>query len=287
MKKIPVYNIQTISCKSSTHGLFGIYPFEEHLKNIDAIHFPHRHDFYYLLFITSGKGTHTIDFKTYNIENNQMFFMSPGQAHQWDIEPRAKGYTLFFDKALFHSINFRIEQEWSFFHNFFDNAMLLVPKQKQQQLIEVFELLLKENHIHEKSHEAIIRNLISALLYKINDILFAERKITEPKHFDVIRKFDLLLDKYFTENHLLSFYAEKLNISPNYLNALCHKTLDKSAKQLINERLLLEAKRLLSHSNLNVNEITDYLNFTTSSYFIRFFKKSEGITPQHFKTKNS
>lgn len=267
--------------------MFGVFPFEEHLKNIDAVHFPHRHDFYYLLFITSGKGTHTIDFKTYTIENNQVFFMSPGQVHQWDIEPRAKGYTLFFDKALFHSVNFRIEQEWSFFHNFFDNAMLLVPKQKQQQLIDVFELLLKENHIHEKSHEAIIRNLISALLYKINDILFAERKITEPKHFDVIRKFDLLLDKHFTENHLLSFYADKLNISPNYLNALCHKMLDKSAKQLINERLLLEAKRLLSHSNLNVNEITDYLNFTTRSYFVRFFKKLEGITPQHFKTENS
>lgn len=287
MKKIPVYNIQTISCKSSTHGLFGIYPFEEHLKNIDAIHFPHRHDFYYLLFITSGKGTHTIDFKTYNIKNNQVFFMSPGQVHQWDIKPGAKGYTLFFDKALFHSTNIRIEQEWSFFHNFFDNALLLVPKQKQQQLIDVFELLLKENHIHEKSHEAIIRNLISALLYKINDIMLSEKQLSESKHLNVIRKFELLLDKYFVTEHQLNFYANKLNITPNYLNALCNNTLDKSAKQLVNERLLLEAKRLLWHSNLNINEIADYLNFTSSSYFVRFFKKLENVTPQQFKIKNS
>lgn len=287
MKKIPVYNIQTISCKTSTHGLVGIFPFEEHLKNIDDVYFPHRHDFYYLLFITSGKGTHTIDFKTYNIKNNHLFFMSPGQVHQWNIQPGAKGYTLFFDKALFHSSNFSIEKEWPFFHNFFDDASVVIPKHKQSQVLDFFQLILKENNIHEMNRSLIIKNLIGALLYKINDVLFLEKNNHQFSNFDVIQKFDLLLDKYFTEEHQLSFYAQKLNLSPNYLNALCNKMLNKSAKQLINERLLLESKRLLSHSNLNINQIADYLNFTSSSYFVRFFKKFEKITPQHFKIKNS
>lgn len=285
MKKIPVYNIQTISCKTSSRGLFGVFPFEEHLKNIDDVDFPHRHDFYYLLFISSGKGTHTIDFKTYNLTNNQLFFMSPGQVHQWNIKPGAKGYTLFFDKALFNSTHFKIEEEWSFFHNFFDEASIIIPKKQQKQLTELFKLILTEYSAPDRKQENTIKNLISALLYKINDISFSERKTISPNKFDVIRKFDLLLDKHFKEEHLLSFYADKLNISPNYLNALCNKMLNKSAKQLINQRLLLESKRLLSHSSLNINDIADFLNFNSSSYFVRFFKKLESITPQQFKTQ--
>lgn len=260
-----------------------ILPFEEHLKNSEKIHFPHRHDFYYLLYITNGKGTHTIDFKTYDIKNNQLFFMSPGQVHQWNIKPGTKGYTVFFSKELFNSSHFKIEEEWSFFHNFFDDAAFVVPKEKQVRVVNLFSQLLDEYHSNDRSQANISKNLLSALLYKISDILVSEKKTANPNSLDLIRKFELLIDKHFIEEHQLDYYSDKLAISPNYLNALCKKMLDKSAKQLIIERLMLESKRLLSHSSLNINDISDYLNFASSSYFVRFFKKHESLTPQHFK----
>lgn len=283
LKKIPVYNIQTISCKSSKIGLIEILPFEEHLKNTVNIHFPHRHDFYYLLFITSGKGTHTIDFKTYSVKSNLLFFMSPGQVHQWNIHPNTKGFTLFFDKELFTTQHFNIEKEWPFFQTVFNDDAFLIPKHKQAELNNLFILVLKESLSTSNNQKHIVKNLVSALLYKINDLVSVKTKSTNSHQFELIRRFELMIDKHYTDEHQLDFYANQLAISPNYLNAICKKTIDKSAKQLINERLILEAKRLLTHTSMPINALSDHLNFTSSSYFIRFFKKQEGITPQNFK----
>ena len=285
MKKIPVYTIHTISCKTTKVGLLEILPFEEHLKNAEHIQFPHRHDFYYLLYITSGKGTHTIDFKTYPLENNQLFFMSPGQVHEWNLPLTTKGYTLFFTKELFGSKDFKIENEWSFFHNFFDDAAFVVPKTEQKTIELFFSTILKEYQSNQRNQDKITKSLTAALLYKIDELLQLKKKTGNENNNDIIRRFDLLIDKNFIEEHQLDFYADKLNITPNYLNALCQKNLGKSAKELLSERLLLEAKRLIKNSNLSVNEIADYLNFNTSSYFVRFFSKHEQLTPLQFKTK--
>jgi AraC-like DNA-binding protein len=284
LKKIPVYNIQTISCKPTKIGLIEILPFEEHLKNTVNIHFPHRHDFYYLLFITAGKGTHTIDFKTYPVKPNQLFFMSPGQVHQWDIKPNTKGFTLFFDKELFTTQHFNIEKEWPFFQTVFNEDAFLIPKQKQAELNNLFSLVLKESLSTSNNQKNIVKNLVSALLYKINDLVSVKTKSGNSHQFELIRRFELMIDKHYMDEHQLDFYATKLAISPNYLNAICKKAIDKSAKQLINERLILEAKRLLSHTSMPINVLSDHLNFASSSYFIRFFKKMEGMTPQNFKT---
>lgn len=286
MKQIPVYNIHTISCKTTNVGFLEILPFEDHLKNAQHIHFPHRHDFYYLLYITNGKGTHTIDFKTYPIGNHQLFFMSPGQVHEWNLSANTKGYTLFFTKDLFTSRDFKIEKEWSFFHNFFDDASFFVPKSQQKILDSLFSTILLEYRTERLNQEKITKNLTVALLYKIDELLQSKKKTEGGKNIDTVRKFDLLIDKYFTENHRLDFYANRLNITPNYLNALCKNNLGKSAKELLNERLLLEAKRLIKHSNLSISEISDYLNFGTPSYFNRFFSKHEKQTPFHFKSNS-
>lgn len=285
MKKIPVYTIHTISCKTTKAGLLEILPFEDHLKNAEHIQFPHRHDFYYLLYITSGKGTHTIDFKTYPIVNNQLFFMSPGQVHEWDLPPTTKGYTLFFTKELFSSRDFKIENEWSFFHNFFDDAVFTIPKTEQKSIELLFSTILKEYELNLRNQDKITKSLTAALLYKIDELLQQKKKIEGENNSDIIRRFDLLIDQNFIKEHQLDFYADKLTITPNYLNALCKKNLNKSAKELLSGRLLLEAKRLIKHSNLSINEIADYLNFNSSSYFVRFFSKHEQLTPFQFKNK--
>ena len=100
------------------------------------------HSIYYLLYITSGKGTHTIDFKTYPVKNNQLFFMSPGQVHEWNLPANTKGYTLFFNKELFQTKDFKIETEWSFFHNFFDDAAFDIPKNEIKTMEQMFSGIL-------------------------------------------------------------------------------------------------------------------------------------------------
>ena len=82
-------------------------------------------------------------------------------------------------------------------------------------------------------------------------------------------------------------YAELLYITPNHLNALCNDFLGVSAGTLIRDRVILEAKRLLINLDLMVAEIADRLNFSDQSYFIKFFKKYEGITPEKFRKLNT
>lgn len=285
MKKIPVYNIQTISCQTSKLEFLEILPFEAHLKNSHHIHFPHRHDFYYLLYIINGKGKHTIDFKTYTVKNHQLFFMSPGQLHEWELPKNTTGFTLFFTKELFHSKEFKIEKEWSFFHNFFDDAAFSIPIKEQKTIENLFSSILSEYSANGINREKTTKYLTTSLLYKIDELLQKKKTTAGEKNIDIIRKFDLLIDHYFIEQHQLNFYANRLNISPNYLNALCKTNLGKTAKELLSGRILLEAKRLIKHSNLNINQISEYLNFNSPSYFIRFFSKHEKQTPIEFKYK--
>ena len=141
MKKIPVYNLQTISCKSSKIGNIECLKFEDHLKNIHDVHFPHRHDFYYLLYISKGKGTHTIDFKKFKLKAGQLFFMSPGQIHEWDIKRGTVGYTLFFNKELFVNENVKIEEQWPFFHSLFREPVFQVKSKDKSEIENWLKLI--------------------------------------------------------------------------------------------------------------------------------------------------
>ena len=97
-----------------------------------------------------------------------------------------------------------------------------------------------------------------------------------------MRQFEELVEENFKEMKFAKDYASKLNISEKHLNRIVKNCLNKTSSSLIQERVILEAKRMLMHSELNVTEISVALGFNESSYFIRFFKKKTGVTPMGF-----
>ena len=99
----------------------------------------------------------------------------------------------------------------------------------------------------------------------------------------VFRNFEKLIEQNFTTKRLPKEYVEILFVTPNHLNALCNQLIGKSAGDIIRNRVLLEAKRLLVNSNQNISEIAWQLKFEDNSYFSKFFKKNEGITPDEFR----
>jgi AraC family transcriptional activator of pobA len=102
----------------------------------------------------------------------------------------------------------------------------------------------------------------------------------------LLQRFNLLLEERFITLHKVNEYAELMNVSPNHLSETIKKVTGKTAGELIQDRLVLEAKRLLLHSAITAKEIAYYLNFNDPSYFSRFFKTNAGLAPEEFRRQS-
>jgi len=99
----------------------------------------------------------------------------------------------------------------------------------------------------------------------------------------LLKNFQKLIEANYIKLKLPKDYANLLYITPNHLNAVCKDLLGMQAGEVIRNRTILEAKRLLTNAQLNITEIAFKLNFSDNSYFTKFFKKFEGITPEEFR----
>jgi AraC-like DNA-binding protein len=109
----------------------------------------------------------------------------------------------------------------------------------------------------------------------------SEENLKSNQH--ILKRFEDLIEKHFSEWHQPQVYANELSITANYLNAKCKSSSGKTAGQWIRARLILEAKRLLVNSELSISEISYQLNFEDNSYFTKFFKSGTGISPSDFR----
>lgn len=241
---------------------------------------PHRHSFYQIIYIEKGKGTHKIDFVDYQFSDKTIFFISPGQVHDLaHVECNTKGLIINFSEELFQTYlaqpNFI--DRFPFFHrNGKISTMHLNASHIKIQ--QIFSQITSEERID------VVRLHLLQLMYECNDLILSESN--EDNHVASSQKISLLedlIEQHYGKEHYPKFYAEKLSITPNYLNAICKKERSKTAGELIRERITLEAKRLLINSKLDVSEISFLLGFEDNSYFTKFFKSQTQQTPKQFR----
>jgi AraC family transcriptional regulator, transcriptional activator of pobA len=262
-----------------------IRTFQKHKVEHPFIMDAHAHDFYLVMLFTKGTGSHTIDFKKYPVSIGSVFFMSPSQVHSWQLTEDTDGYVLFFNSS-FYLMDALSKQLF--------NLPFLRPQNKisyaqlnkgdQKKIENVFESMTMEAETESKFKNTILRSYLDVLLFKLADMINSEGE-EKTKHVSIVPELERLIDKHFTEHQTLSFYSEKLNVSPQQLNSITKKYLNKTVAELIQARMIAEAKRLLVYSSLTVSEIGYRLNFNDNSYFNRFFKKVEKITPEQFRNQ--
>jgi len=245
-----------------------------------SIDHPHKHDFFVINIFDRGKGSHTIDFVDYEIKNKQVHLVFPDQVHQWKIEPGTVGYQLMISRNWFETLVPTLRFSQSLYQN---HPVIDLSDDAFTSIIYEFKatkkLLEEENIFWEMIRKR--NEVIGLLLSKAVEITFNN---DDQNHYNpIFSKFLPLIDEYFKEERLVSFYAEKLNISPNYLNVICKKSINSSASSLIQDRILLEAKRLLKVSEMSVKDIVFDLGFYDQASFSKFFKSQTGMTPSQFK----
>lgn len=283
MTGIPTYSICNLHDNDADDIV--VTSLKPYLLSARPVVFPHRHSFYQVLYITQGGRRHIIDFETHPVSRGVVYFLSPGQIHEWDFDEKTDGILVNFSASFFSTFlaNSNYLGDFLFFSS--NGKHSVISFTGEDGVEQLFGQMLDEYTLRKENHTDIIRALLLTVFVLANRKVQSGNKHKEPYLFRQLVAFEKLVDQHYMHKRLPKEYAEMLFITPNYLNAICNKLTGRSAGELIRQRILLEAKRLLVNSSFSVSEIAWKLNFENNSYFSRFFKKYEQVSPEEFKKR--
>ncbi len=284
MKTIPVRHIASTKTLHNSAGRFSVRDLQQQVLNgRDLVHELHRHDFYFVLAVQHGTGIHEIDFVHYPVQNNVVFILRPGQVHKLELTADTTGFLLEFDLSFYQPMHTIAEHRWKKASG--KNYCEVEAARFQRLYTHLANIFNEYSEKQEGYLEAIKANL---------DLFFLEY-IRQSKNPDSIAKSESgyiqerfeelvsLLEIKIVSMKNVSDYADLLNLSPYQLNSITKTSVGKTVSDLINDQIILEAKRHLIATPAQVKEIADLLGYEDPSYFIRFFKKHTGQSPDNFR----
>ncbi len=234
----------------------------------------HQHSLYELVCIQSGKVSLTIDFQNYQLKENTVYLIKPGQVHQWIKESFPNdcvGYIFHFSKDFLPS--------YDMVNKLFDNSTL--------PIIEISPLVMEDINrlISMIEKEDTINNLSAYLFGSILEYILKFKKSSDNLYYKDQRIYELieLIEQNFKDEKSAQFYANHFELTTKRLNELTKKYLGKTLSSLIIDRNIIEIKRELTYSDLSIKEISENLGFSDTSHFSKFFKKYTSYSPLEFK----
>ncbi|MBW8683373.1 helix-turn-helix domain-containing protein [Chitinophaga rhizophila] len=258
-------------------------------QNKTVLTSPHRASFYHVLWYKKGGFDHMVDFQPVRIEDNMLLFLSQDIVHAYTDNAAIHGKGILFTDTFFGSseTDVRMLKETILFNDLFGISTVHIPK-GATAFDAIFELMEKEAGNTPDQYQArILRNLLH------NFLLLAERErrtqdfkeIRKGPDLDYVLLFRDLLETQYRTHKQVSYYATELSVTEKRLNQATSKILGKTSKQMIDERIMLEAKRLLVHSADTIKEIAYQLGFMEPTNFIKYFRKHSQYTPVEFREK--
>ncbi len=283
---IPIYSMGEMGLVARVPG-FEIRSYEDVFKRSSQdVRRAHRHDYFKIGLLTSGRGYLTADFTDYAIRPPMLLQFAPGVVHGWRPSINPRGYAINFDLSFFGA-DPREQAEVSGAPVFcLHSGPKVLPLNTQQ--CSLFEGLARAIHRECErrgtDHPAVLRSYLRIWLIEASRIT----EVREPSRWNdrgtaLTNQFLCLVGGNFRSLSAVSEYAARLRVTPSHLNETIRRTLGKTAGQVIRGRMLLEAKRLLRHSELSISEVAYQLGFEDPSYFARFFRKLTGHSPAAFR----
>ncbi|RZJ66846.1 MAG: helix-turn-helix domain-containing protein [Flavobacterium sp.] len=252
---------------------------------------PHRHNFYATMLFTKGSGKHSIDFKTYDVSPGSVFLMAPGQIHYWELSDDADGL-IFFHSQEFYELRYADERlsDYAFFSPVQNIQKIALTSGQSSEIETIIAEMMQSELGGTAMRNRYLISLITQVYIKLSLFLGVGQNNEETassSYAAKFRSFEKLLETNFREEKSAEKYAEMLHMSAKHLNRINKSMVDKSTSEIIIERVLLEARRMLIYSNEPLNEIALKLGFEDYAYFSKLFKKKTGITPSQFKAQHS
>lgn len=286
MRKINILKIEQFQDNVPERD-FYVNNLKDHLQSHHHyIEKPHKHDFYAVVLFTRGTGTHDIDFNTYEVKPGSLFLLSPGQVHSWELSDKTDGF-IFFHAQEFYDKYYggdKVRKQPFFISSRYAPSILLEKKEVSFVTTLLNRLLFEfKNDLFRR--EQYLVSLIAQIYIEIDRILlnfgFSDTKHLSTYHLK-FQEFEQLVEENFLVEKLPSWYAANLNISPKHLNRIVQAILGKSTSEVISDRIITEAQRMLIYADKNLGEVANALGYEDYSYFSFLFKKKTGKSPSAF-----
>jgi AraC family transcriptional regulator, transcriptional activator of pobA len=284
-KPLPVYDIAAFQHTDSESDFYA-NDFRSHLKqNEHLILLPHRHNFYMSVLFTDGEGSHEIEFNNYTIKPGSVFLLGPGQVHTWELPENIDGY-IFFHTKDFYDLNFTSQsvENYPFFSSLNNTPLITLNKSFLREIEPMFSEIVKEYRRNELMKFKKLCSMVSILYIELSREYLPQKMREQQNHsyLSKVRQLEELINKNFVDIKSPGEYARLMYVSEKHLNRMVKVSLNKTASDLITERIILEAKRMLVFSKKTVSEIMGELGYKDNAYFFRFFKKKTALTPTAF-----
>ena len=253
---------------------------------------PHRHNYYSVIWPFSGSGRHIIDFREYPILPHHLFFISPRQVHQIISGPGTTGLVILFTPEFLmkNSIREDFITNLKLFRDSSETPALPLSGPMLQNILTL-AARMKEAYESEKELKyETIGAYLKLILIECNghcsltpDVNTQSLEVGKT----MVQRFKNLVETRYQQWHQVRDYAGALNVSPNYLNEVIKSNIGVSAKDFIQNRLLLEAKRMAVFTGKSIKETAYDLGFEDPSYFSKFFRSGTGQSMIEFKRTHS
>ena len=264
--------------------LFSMRHFEGVRPHQSELLVPHRKDYYLFVFARRGGARFWADMAAYETRDNTFYIMGPNQVIVKEEAKCMWGTALAFDK------------EFLALHDNASLARLPIVRNDQKAselrlsdadvafVEDMLAKITKEYNQPGEWQQRMITAYLTVLLTYLSRLYSAQYETVAPSSDNsLLKKYQAAIEENFREIHQVSEYAAMLYVSPGHLRDVVKAQSGKPAIAHIQERMVLEARRMLFHSEYSLKEIGFDLGFSDASYFSRFFKRETGVTPAEYR----
>lgn len=249
---------------------------------------PHRHNYYTVIWSFTATGRHIIDFREYPILPQHIFFVSPEQVHQVITDPSPTGFAIQFTPEFLQKNSIRND----FIANLklFQKSDETPPLTLSERMVATLQIFANQMmdafHLQNEMFLETIGAYLKLFLIECNghcSLTPSSNTQSYEVGKTIVKNFKDIVELHYKEWHQVKDYADALNVTPNYLNEVIRSAIDTSAKDFIQSRIILEAKRMVLFTGKSSKEVGFELGFEDPSHFSKFFKNNAGQSLQEFK----
>lgn len=250
-------------------------------ESASAENIPHRHEYQEAVVLTAGRSIHEIDGQELRIAAPSVLLVAQGKIHRIRLAPGSQGWVIRFGNETVPN------ETVPLFSQFMDaSTIALENRELRRPVLSLVELLAGTT---DCSSSQVRRHLLAAFLAMLLEEsrrLAAGRSVGS-EDYETFHRFLKRLDRSFATRKDVDFYASDLGLTPKRLSALCQAMFGKTTSKIIEERSVIEAKRLLAYTSDDVRQIALAVGFSDHSYFSRLFRKASGLSPSEYRSHHS